>query len=262
MDVGTGPGPEPGPAPDPDPEADSGAGADVEVDQGADAALAAGADAAQAAGADPRWPAPDASVLPYGERVAVATLALYGTLFVVTAGPAARFALLARGYPVVWAFSGLFGAAALVFLAACLRGLRLRHLKLALDATGVWVLDRGRTAVIPWASLGAAGLYWTEKQGREALLSLELCPLEPVDHPDPLLRNFVRDATPEAPCLPRMRYRIQARPVRRGFQETCEHWCPPDLWFGRQLQPSTYDTERPPAPPPTVHATPTPPEPR
>ncbi|MFF3610570.1 hypothetical protein [Streptomyces sp. NPDC002580] len=109
--------------------------------------------------------------------------------------------------------------------------------RVTMDAAGVHVSRRGRSATVPWESLTGVGIH-----GTSALHTLELCPKDEIDRDDPMLWIFVRDSEPAQPGRPRLRHRVSVRPgsARHAVAAGCRRWAP-DLWFGAQRMPPGYE---------------------
>ncbi|KUM92009.1 hypothetical protein AQI88_34010 [Streptomyces cellostaticus] len=65
-------------------------------------------------------------------------------------------------------------------------------------------------------------------------------PKDAIDRDDPLLWEFVPDATPLRPGLPRLRYRIDIRHQRASHEKALRRWVPRPLWLGPVEQPWRY----------------------
>ncbi|MEU1194802.1 hypothetical protein ABZ446_01075 [Streptomyces sp. NPDC005813] len=118
------------------------------------------------------------------------------------------------------------------------RGVRLVwNQRVTVDATGVHVTRRGRSATVPWDSLAGVGV-----QAVPPLYTLELCPKDEIDRDAPLLWLFVRDGEPPRPGLPRLRYRVSVRPAggRHAVVTACRRWAP-DLWLGAERMKAGYE---------------------
>ncbi|UNZ19112.1 hypothetical protein [Streptomyces sp. 891-h] len=163
-------------------------------------------------------------------------LLLFGTVFLLarTGGEGAEpghFVLLALELLI-----GPFGVYVFV------NGWRARHQVLVVDAAGVWWHDGPGSALIPWQSLAAAGI-WHSKSGRAHAYTLELLPRDAIDRDHPLLWPLVREEAPVVhatmhlpPGLPPMRYRIPLT-WRHSEVSSAVRTYAPHLWFGEIRRP-------------------------
>ncbi|MFF1838083.1 hypothetical protein ACFVXE_28320 [Streptomyces sp. NPDC058231] len=108
--------------------------------------------------------------------------------------------------------------------------------RITMDATGVHWTQKGRGATVPWSQLAAVGIHHSAHDH-----TLELCPKGEVDRDAPVLWQFVRDAEPQQPGLPRLRYRISVSPVsgRYAVAAGCRRWAP-ELWFTGERMANNY----------------------
>ena len=108
-----------------------------------------------------------------------------------------------------------------------------RRTAVAVDSRGVWLHNGRAQQVVPWAGLAGVGLYWSRLgQSGAKQYSLELCPGGPIDDRDPVLWALVRDETPIAPDLPRLRYRLPLSGGHRKVVEGVHRFAPAGLWLG------------------------------
>lgn len=112
-----------------------------------------------------------------------------------------------------------------------------RHVVMAFDTSGFWWITPEGTVRLAWDTLAGVGFYEFGK-----VVTLELCPQEPLDRDDPLLWKFVRDTDPLREGMPRLRYRIDLSSNVKPCEEAARLWAP-HLWFGRVYQrPGTQGT--------------------
>jgi hypothetical protein len=122
-------------------------------------------------------------------------------------------------------------------LVAMTRGIgHIWNQRVTMDAAGVHVSRRGRSATVPWESLAGVGI-----NGASAFHTLELCPNDEIDRDDPMVWIFVRDGEPSRPELPRLRHRVSIRPdsARHAVAAGCRRWAP-GLWSGGERMPGGY----------------------
>ncbi|WP_407548086.1 hypothetical protein QOM21_03625 [Streptomyces sp. Pv4-95] len=192
-------------------------------------------------------PAPDAALFNFGKRRMLQTVrgaigAFVLALAMPIAGVVHEYGLGTWVFAVIWFL--VFGGAG-VGLAWV--GWADRHAYLAFDATGVWLHKQTARAVIPWASLESAGLFWCPQgpdNSGKRLVSLELCPAGGVDEHDPALSPLIVHDEPNLPGVADRRYRVgipvfalrlygpklvEAARSRAGR-----------LWFGEHERPSGY----------------------
>ncbi|MFE5138912.1 hypothetical protein ACFRDV_14775 [Streptomyces fagopyri] len=184
-------------------------------------------------------PARDATVLRYGLR-----RFLHGLVFDVAAisfGVAGIWMVLGDGDLRVggWTCVAVLLSGGAVGVVQVVLHWRARRWVTAFDATGFWWIRGEEAAVIPWDSLAAVGIYWA-RRGNGSVHTVELCPSREIDRDDPLLWQFVRDTAPLRSGLPRLRYRVSVDESHQAYEKALRQWAPPELWFGRKEQPSSY----------------------
>ncbi|MFH8573551.1 hypothetical protein [Streptomyces sp. NPDC017993] len=191
-------------------------------------------------------PAPDAALFNFGKRRMRATMrgaiaAFVLALAVPIAGVVHQYGFGTWVFAVIWFL--VLGA---VGAAMAWAGWADRHAYLAFDATGVWLHKQTAHAVIPWASLEAAGLFWCpqgEGSGKR-LVSLELCPAGGVDERDPALSPLIVHDEPNLPGVADRRYRIgipafALRVYGPKLIDAARSGAGP-LWFGEHERSSGY----------------------
>lgn len=151
-------------------------------------------------------PAPDATPVPIGRRIALT----WACLGVVAALLAACGAFLAAhealGLNLVHVpFASFARGALLMLFCGTLAFLWLRtaehrrHLVISTDHAGLWLVDGDARAVVPWNDVAAIGLHEYVQTSQWCSLSswsIELRLHEPIEQGDPLIERLVLPADP------------------------------------------------------------------